>query len=633
MKKTKALPLVLAASVLFSCLVYYLCYRLDNRYTQPRPYAADGVTELDMSWYDNHPLFYLADGWTFYQGALLTPDEAAARAPDATLYLGQYGGFDLGDPTADPHGAATYRAVIRLDGRPRQFALELTEIHSRWRLWVNGELMQSVRMGDPNAPAPDSRLITFTAADQIEIVVQVADETGFYSGMVTPPALGSPEAVGRVSSARLALHSLFCGAALLQALLCLLLGASRGARPPYLALTLLCVCFAGSSAWPLAQALGLQGAAFSLLRRLCYYGVFPALLWVQGGLCRPPKRALYPALAAGGLLCLGVLLQPLFPVQSAAPLFWWSRVLGVWKWLAAVWLLATAVYALRRGARGSAALLAGGCVFAAALVMDRLLPLHEPILLGWFVEIAGGLLILLYTALIWGDTIQVYREEAALRAQKQLAETQLAARAAHARLQRGYVERARRDLHETRSRLTLIRHYLDEGALDELRAYLDSLTPASGPSAGTYTGNSLMDAILSIELEQARAHDTYAGLELCPLPETLPIRDDDLTSLLINLLDNAVEAAARLPDPSDRWLSLSCDTEGGALVLRCVNAAPPPDAGRTSKADLTAHGFGLSILRETAEKYGGTFTWERDAEGFLAVLSLPLPPGAMSPRK
>ena len=178
--KTIAL-MVLAASA--ALILFMSCYLYDNKYTRPRPPANMGVVRLDSGWYRKNPMFYLADGWSFYQGRLLPPDQIGDYAPDAYFYIGRYGGFDLGDPAGNPYGRGTYRTVILTDGPEREYALEMTPIYSRWRLWVNGKLVQSVGMGEPELNRSMSA-VTFTARDRIEIVAEVEDQGHLYSGMV-----------------------------------------------------------------------------------------------------------------------------------------------------------------------------------------------------------------------------------------------------------------------------------------------------------------------------------------------------------------------------------------------------------------------------------------------------------------
>lgn len=55
-------------------------------------------------------------------------------------------------------------------------------------------------------PRPPVSMVTFTAKDRIEIVVEAEDDSHFYSGMVYPPAFGVPELVSRTSELRLLIH-------------------------------------------------------------------------------------------------------------------------------------------------------------------------------------------------------------------------------------------------------------------------------------------------------------------------------------------------------------------------------------------------------------------------------------------
>lgn len=627
MKKERAVSpifaLALGAVVLAGCALFLLCYRYDNKYTAPRPAAEPGVVRVNMDWYGPHPFFYLVDGWEFYRGSF-TPGELAGRTPDAHLYLGRYGGFDLGDPGADPHGSGTYRLELALDGAERDYALELTQIYSRWRLWVNGRLVQSVGVGDESAPAPQDTLAVFSASGSVEVVVQVWDDSHFYSGMVYPPAFGSPRAVGLVSTLRLLLHGGACALALLIALLCGLVGLRYRFRRPYPALVLLCLCFCGSAAWPIFQALGLRGEVWPVVERVCSYGVFLALTVILGRVCRVPKRVFWPAAGLGLLVCASILVQPFVTFSQAWPLMAYSDLLGGYKWLCAGWLLGVSVWALFRERPYSKPLLAGSCLFACALVMDKLLPIHEPILLGWFPETAGGLLMFLTAGIAWYDTVRVYRESAELRQQRALQEIRLEAWDRQARMQKEYVQRTREQLHESRHRLTLIRHYLDSGDLKKLSAYLAEITPRISEGAPVeYTGHSLIDALLGVQFSLAEQIGAYVEYDCEPLPQRLPVTDDDLTSVLMNVLDNAVEGCRRIPREDERWLYCRLCPEGEGIRLECRNSALPPSGERTSKADREAHGFGLSVLRDLAKRYGGKLELRHNEEAFELRLTMP----------
>lgn len=616
--------LLLAAVTAASVAIFLFCYRHDNKYTHPRPVANMGVIRLDTEWYRNNPVFYLADGWAFYQGELLMPEEIPDHTPDAYFYIGRYGGFDLGDPEAAPHGRGTYRTVILTDGTEREYALELTPIYSKWRIWINGKLVQSEGLGEAG-PRPPVDLVTFTAGERIEIVVAAEDSSHFYSGMVYPPAFGVPRMVSRISSARLLIHGAACGVALFIGIVCILVGAGCGFTRPYGALTLLCLSFCASTAWPLFQIWGQGQAWLYSVERLGYYGIFVSLIWIQGRMCNLPKKYYYPACAVGLTICLSVMTLEYLPFAKAAQMYAYSDILSVYKWFTAAWLLIVSGWALYQGIFYSGTMLAGNCIFAVALMMDKCLPLYEPVFTGWFVELAGGIIIFLAAGIVWYDLFRYYKESMTLRMEQQLTRAQLEARSRYETLQKDYVKETRRLLHETKNRLALIRYYLDGGELDKLKEYLYRLTDApGGEGVPDYTGHSLVDAILSIYRSSVSQKGIYMEVDGDRLPERLELSDDDLTSLFMNLLDNAVEACERLAPDDERWISVQIRQQGNSLMVQCANSSPEVqnDGDRTSKKDRQAHGYGLKIITEIAGNYGGSLSVERERDSFYADVIL-----------
>ena len=96
----------------------------------------------------------------------------------------------------------------------------------------------------------------------------------------------------------------------------------------------------------------------------------------------------------------------------------------------------------------------------------------------------------------------------------------------------------------------------------------------------------------------------------------------DISSLLSNLLDNAVEAAENCTDP---YVKLDIFVHNVYLVFRVENSvcnAVRSDTQRigSTKEDRSLHGCGMDIIREIAEKYGGSFTWKSDNDRFIATV-------------
>ncbi len=92
------------------------------------------------------------------------------------------------------------------------------------------------------------------------------------------------------------------------------------------------------------------------------------------------------------------------------------------------------------------------------------------------------------------------------------------------------------------------------------------------------------------------------------------INDTDLTALMSNILDNALEAAKH---SRGRTIDLSINFSNGHDVLTCVNSCdkkPVSDAGvlKTTKKDKKYHGLGTRSIKNISNKYGGDCVWEYD---------------------
>ena len=92
------------------------------------------------------------------------------------------------------------------------------------------------------------------------------------------------------------------------------------------------------------------------------------------------------------------------------------------------------------------------------------------------------------------------------------------------------------------------------------------------------------------------------------------IDDSELTIILNNLLDNAVEAAK---NSEERIVELSIRHINSMDLLSVINSCdtPPQQDGKrllTSKANKSSHGFGTRIINKHAAMNNGTYEWFYD---------------------
>lgn len=103
----------------------------------------------------------------------------------------------------------------------------------------------------------------------------------------------------------------------------------------------------------------------------------------------------------------------------------------------------------------------------------------------------------------------------------------------------------------------------------------------------------------------------------------------DLYSLFLNALNNAVESAEKLREPSRRVIRLKCYARGSLLFIQVRNEydeiAPGEGGYQTTKVDRSSHGFGLRSMKLIAQKYGGEMSVQAEDGEFRLGFAIPIP--------
>jgi len=177
--------------------------------------------------------------------------------------------------------------------------------------------------------------------------------------------------------------------------------------------------------------------------------------------------------------------------------------------------------------------------------------------------------------------------------------------------------------HDLRNHLTAVRGMLEAGNAEKALGYLDDISGSPAlRGARRFCENETANVVLAAKAEEMERKG-LTGNFAAALPKDLPVADTDLCALLGNALDNAIEAAE---GAADKTVTLRCRAEKGLFMLRVENAVGGgirPDLS-TTKADKTAHGFGIAGMREIAARYGGTLEAQAEGGRFELVACFPL---------
>ncbi len=165
-------------------------------------------------------------------------------------------------------------------------------------------------------------------------------------------------------------------------------------------------------------------------------------------------------------------------------------------------------------------------------------------------------------------------------------------------------EELRRFRHDYRNHMIVVNAYLERGRVDEAREYLNSLGDRiNGVINKIKTGNFVSDAILNSKAVWAARSETTLSFSGSIPSEG--IESEDLCTVLSNLVDNAVEAAEKVPD--ERFVDIEARCVNEYLILTVSNSTLNTDASKlkTTKKDKQNHGLGLKNVDRALKKYNG----------------------------
>lgn len=178
--------------------------------------------------------------------------------------------------------------------------------------------------------------------------------------------------------------------------------------------------------------------------------------------------------------------------------------------------------------------------------------------------------------------------------------------------------------HDFHHHLQALKGQLEAGQVERAIAYLEQLD-RSLQTVDTLlkTGNVTVDAILSAKLAQARAAGIAVTAE-ANLPPELSLTDLELSIVIGNLLDNAIEGCRSAA--GEKFLRLSLRMKGDMLYFYLLNSAGKKrkkvgSLFRTGKTG--AHGFGLHRAETIVKQHGGWVKYNSEDGAFTSEFLVP----------
>lgn len=178
--------------------------------------------------------------------------------------------------------------------------------------------------------------------------------------------------------------------------------------------------------------------------------------------------------------------------------------------------------------------------------------------------------------------------------------------------------------HDFHHHLQTLKGQLEAGEVERALAYIEELdTSLMNVDTLLKTGNVSLDAILSAKIAQAKTENIAVNIK-ANVPDSLTISDVELSIVIGNLLDNAIEACQTVLN--ERFIRIYITMKGNMLYFSMLNSA---NEKKKKIGSLFAtykdgvHGFGLRRAEAILEEHGGWVKYNSEDGAFTSEFLVP----------
>ena len=188
----------------------------------------------------------------------------------------------------------------------------------------------------------------------------------------------------------------------------------------------------------------------------------------------------------------------------------------------------------------------------------------------------------------------------------------------------GKITEARRAKHDVRHHIALMQKYLNDKDYDSLKKYLDGYGMSlPDDSILRFCENTAANAVLLYFAQQAK-DNKIDYIVKTDIPENIDIPDTDISVMLGNLIENAVEACKK-EKSDDKKVVIRANADGGSLCITVDNTytGTPKftNDGNLVSTKHTGLGLGTSSVKSIAARHSGLCRFEvKDGMFYASVL-------------
>lgn len=179
--------------------------------------------------------------------------------------------------------------------------------------------------------------------------------------------------------------------------------------------------------------------------------------------------------------------------------------------------------------------------------------------------------------------------------------------------------------HDIKGHVFALRKILGNNDIQEALIYLERIDGSSkNKDDFVNTGNTVISSILNYFIKNSLSKGVSIDYSI-KIPEEISIEPFDISRILINVLQNAIEAIEKCSN--DKYLDIKMKYDKNILyimVKNTYNSTITKIDGNllTTKKDKRNHGIGIQSIKNSVDKYDGTMEYIYDDRYFKTYIML-----------
>ena len=184
----------------------------------------------------------------------------------------------------------------------------------------------------------------------------------------------------------------------------------------------------------------------------------------------------------------------------------------------------------------------------------------------------------------------------------------------------------RKRIHEYNNQIGCIEGMLINRNVEQALEYVEKISGGLKKEGNAIdTNNVIINAIINSKYKEALEKNIVMVIKVNDL-STCVIADEDIVIILSNLLNNAIEACEKIMEKRIIWLKFV--NEENMMIISVKNTVIEDveiidDVLITTKTNTIEHGLGVKNIKESVEKYKGSYSLQAQDRYFFFSIIIP----------